>query len=235
MKILQPEFVETPLHAVPDRQIERVIIDRFEFQVERPADSYALLDDPVVLEAHERDEYMPYWADLWPAARMLAKAVAKEDWSQYPNSGDKLVALELGCGLGVPGLTALASGLHVIFSDYDLTALHFAAANARRNKLFDFKTLPLDWRLPPSDLRVPVILGADLTYETRNIDPLVKLIRKILLPGGICLLTDQDRTPAPLLREQLGYAGLKYETETVRAGEPGGYRLQGTLYRIRQK
>ena len=111
----QPAFVETPLHAVPDRQIERVIVDRFEFQVERPADSYALLDDPVVLEAHERDEYMPYWADLWPAARMLAKAVAKEDWSHCPRSGDKPVALELGCGLGVPGLTALARGLHCDF------------------------------------------------------------------------------------------------------------------------
>ena len=82
---------------------------------------------------------------------------------------------------------------------------------------------------------MPIILGADLTYETRNIDPIVKLIRQVLLPGGVCLLTDQDRTPAPLFREQLGYAGLKYETETVRAGEPGGHRLQGTLYRIRQR
>jgi len=231
----EPKFVETPLAAIPDRQIDRVIIDRFAFDIERPADSYALLDDPIVLEAHERDEYMPYWADLWPAARMLAKAVAKEDWSRYPKVGDKLEAIELGCGLGVPGLTALACGLKVIFTDYDLTAIRFAANNARRNKLFDFKTMPLDWRCPPADLKVPVILGADLTYETRNIDPLVKLIQQILLPGGICLLTDQDRTPAPLLREQLGYAGLHYDQEVVRAGEPGGYRLQGTLYRIQQR
>jgi len=231
----EPEFVETPLSAIPDRQVERVIIDRFQFDIERPADSYALLDDPIVLEAHERDEYMPYWADLWPAARMLAKAVAKEDWSQYPKTGDKLEAMELGCGLGVPGLTALACGLKVIFTDYDLTAVRFAANNARRNKLFDFKAQALDWRCPPADLKVPVILGADLTYETRNIDPLVKLIRQVLAPDGICLLTDQDRTPAPLLREQLGYAGLHYQQEVVRAGEPGGYRLQGTLYRIRQR
>jgi predicted nicotinamide N-methyase len=230
-----PEFVETPLAAIPDRQTDRVIIDRFTFDIERPADSYALLDDPVVLEAHERDEYMPYWADLWPAARMLAKAVAREDWSKYPKAGDKLEALELGCGLGVPGLTALACGLRVTFTDYDVTAVKFAAANARRNKLYDFKAIPLDWRFPPPELKVPVILGADLTYETRNIDPLVKLISKVLLPGGVCLLTDQDRTPAPLLREQLGYAGLRYDQELVRAGEPGGYRIRGSLYRIRQR
>jgi ETFB lysine methyltransferase len=234
-RMIEPAFVETPLAAIPDRQVERVIIDRFHFDIERPADSYSLLDDPVVLDAHERDEYMPYWADLWPAARMLAKAVAKEDWSKYPRAGDKLEALELGCGLGVPGLTALASGLHVTFTDYDLTAVRFAANNARRNKLYNFKTLPLDWRCAPAHLKVPVILGADLTYETRNIDPLVKLIRQVLLPGGVCLLTDQDRTPAPLLREALGYAGLKYDQETMRAGEPGGYRIRGTLYRIWQR
>jgi predicted nicotinamide N-methyase len=231
----QPEFVETPLAAIPDRQVERVLIDRFQFQIERPADSYALLDDPIVREAHDRDEYMPYWADLWPAARMLAKAVAREDWAQYPKADDKLDALELGCGLGVPGLTALACGLRVTFTDYDLTALRFAANNARRNKLFDFKAVPLDWRHPPADLKVPVILGADLTYETRNIDPLVKLIKQVLLPGGVCLLTDQDRTPAPLLREALGYTGLRYDQELMRAGEPGGFRVRGTLYRIRQR
>jgi len=234
-RMTEPAFVETPLAAIPDRQVERVIIERFHFDIERPADSYSLLDDPVVLDAHERDEYMPYWADLWPAARMLAKAVAKEDWSKYPKTGDKLEALELGCGLGVPGLTALACGLRVTFTDYDLTAVRFAANNARRNKLYEFKTLPLDWRCPPADLKMPVILGADLTYETRNIDPLVKLIRQILLPGGVCLLTDQDRTPAPLLREALGYAGLKYDQEMMRAGEPGGYRIRGTLYRIRAR
>jgi predicted nicotinamide N-methyase len=230
----EPVFVETPLAAIPDRQVEKVIIDRFTFNVERPADSYALLDDPVVREAHDRDEYMPYWADLWPAARMLSKAVAKEDWSKYPRTGDKVQALELGCGLGIPGLTALACGLQVTFTDYDLTALTFVAANARRNKLYDFKTMPLDWRCPPTDLKVPVILGADLTYEMRNIDPLVRLIRRVLLPGGVCMLTDQDRTPAPALREALGNAGLKYDQELARAGEPGGYRVQGTLYRIRQ-
>jgi hypothetical protein len=63
----------------------------------------------------------------------------------------------------------------------------------------------------------------------------VKLIRDLLAPGGVCLLTDQDRTPAPLLREALGYAGLRYDHQVMRAGEPGGYRIQGTLYRIRHR
>ena len=210
------------------------IIDRFQFDIERPADSYALLDDPVVLDAHERDEYMPYWADLWPAARMLAKAVAKEDWSQYPRTGDKLEALELGCGLGVPGLTALACGLRVTFSDYDLTAVRFAANNARRNKLFDFKSLPLDWRCPPADLKVPVILGADSDVRDAKHRPAGEVHPTSLAAGRNLPAHRPESDSCALLREAMGYAGLKYEQEVVRAGEPGGYRVQGTLYRIRR-
>lgn len=227
-----PQFVETPPSSVVERQIETVIIDRFRFQIERPADSYSLLDDPVVRAAHERDEYMPYWADIWPAGRMLAKAIAKEDWSKYKTGDAKVQAVELGCGLGIPGLTALACGLHVTFTDYDVTALHFVSANARRNKLYDFTTMPLDWRVPPSEMKFPVILAADVTYEERNIAPLVSLIRQVLLPGGVCLMTDQDRTPAPILRQTLVSAGLRYTQSAMKAGEPGGYRVSGSLYRV---
>lgn len=228
----EPVFVDTPAAAMGELHTELVIVDRFKFQIKKPVDSYDMLDAHSVREANKRDEYMPYWADIWPVGRMLAKAVAKQNWTAFPKVNDKVEALELGCGLGIPGLTALARGLRVTFSDYDLAALRFTADNARANKLFDFRTLPLDWRFPPAGMQFPVILGADLTYELRNIDPLVCLIKKMLLPGGLCLLTDQDRTPAPVLREKLGEHGLRYRSEKVRAGEPGGFRMQGTLYRI---
>ena len=39
MSAATPEFVETPLASIPDRQVETVIIDRFRFEVERPADA----------------------------------------------------------------------------------------------------------------------------------------------------------------------------------------------------
>ncbi|HJT76775.1 MAG TPA: hypothetical protein VJ739_06195, partial [Gemmataceae bacterium] len=86
---------------------------------------------------------------------------------------------------------------------------------------------------PPEALRVPVILASDLLYEMRNVEPLVELIKKVLLPDGVCLLTDQDRVPSSVLREKLQEEGLSFTTQTLRAGEPGGRRLKGTLYRIR--
>ncbi|MEZ6143695.1 MAG: methyltransferase domain-containing protein [Zavarzinella sp.] len=228
----EPQIVETPAAAISEHTTEIVIIDRFRFHITRPADSYELLDDPLVRAAHEVDDYMPYWADLWPASRMLAKSVAKEDWSRFPHKENKLHALELGCGLGIPGLTALACGLHVTFTDYDLAPLKFVEQNARKNKLFDFQTKPLDWRFPWPDQQFSVILGADLTYEMRNIEPLVGLLKVMLAPGGIALFTDQDRTPAGFFRETLVRNGFRYEQSVVKAGEPGGIRLQGSLYRI---
>jgi len=53
-----------------------------------------------------------------------------------------------------------------------------------------------------------------------------------LLPGGVCLLTDQDRAPSYTLREALPEAGLTFTTQGLKAGEPGGRRVRGTLYRI---
>jgi predicted nicotinamide N-methyase len=123
-------------------------------------------------------------------------------------------------------------GLRVTFSDYDATALRFAADNARANGFHAFDTLQMDWRYPPDDVRFPLILASDLIYEMRNVAPLVALIQKMLEPGGVCLLTDQDRVPSHVLRDTLTAEGLPFTTKIMRAGEPGGRRLKGTLYRI---
>ena len=204
---------------------EKVIIEDRSYTIAHP-ESDRLLDHPAVREAKEKDEYMPYWADLWPGARMLAKAILHETWTPGTE------ALEIGCGLGLPGIVALSMGLNVIFSDYDACALRFAGDNARLNGHVTFQTRQLDWRSPPDDLRVSVLLASDLVYELRNVEPLVAFIKKVLLPGGLCLLTDQDRIPAHVLKEILQREALSYTTRMMRAGEPGGRRMKGTLYRI---
>src|SRR5207244_13232910 len=107
-----------------------------------------------------------------------------------------LLCAGVGCCLTLPGVAALAMCLRVTFSDCDATALLFAANIARLNGYSHFVTLQLDWRFPPKGLRVPVVLASDLIYELRNVAPLVALVRKLLLPDGVCLLTDQDRVPS---------------------------------------
>ena len=216
----------TPREALGPLVREHVIIDERTFTIVRPGESDRLLDHPFVQSAFTADEYMPYWADLWPAARMLAKALLREKWPPG------LHALEVGCGLGLPGVAALAAGMRVTFSDYDATALEFAADNARLNGFDDFELLQLDWRYPPADLKVPLVLGSDLIYELRNVAPLVALLKQVLAPGGTALLTDQDRVPSHVLRDTLTAEGLPFTTQVLRAGEPGGRRVKGTLYRV---
>ena len=73
----------------------------------RPTDPDRMLDDPAVRDWNRRDDYMPYWAYLWPAAYLLAEAVAREPWPVDPEGGP-IEALEIGCGLGLAGLAGLA-------------------------------------------------------------------------------------------------------------------------------
>lgn len=231
-----PHFVTSPHEIIASTRREKVTLGNREFWIEVPERADDLFSHPTIQQAHQEDEYMPYWPQIWPVARMLGKALLKEDWSKYPKKGDKLEALELGCGLGVPGIAALSCGLRVTFSDYDLAAIEFATRNARLNRLFDFKMLPLDWRFPPDDLTFPIILGADITYEERSVEPILKLLKKMLTDDGTCFLTDQNRGPASILRQMLGDFGFRYSQEMVRATEPGGeVRVKGTLYRIQKK
>ena len=199
---------------------EKIFVEDRTFLIGRPSESDKPIDDETP------DAYTPYWADLWPAARMLANVILHESWTPGTE------ALELGCGLGLPGIVGLSRGLKVTFSDVDECALRFAAANARLNGFSDVQTLMLDWRYPPADLRFPIILGADLIYEACHAELLASVIQRLLAPGGMCWLTDLERLPARLLHQALQEGGLQFEMQMVRAGEPGGRRFKGTLYRI---
>jgi len=228
-----PFFASLPRSAIVGVARELVILEGQTFLMDVPRDSDKLLDHPDVEKFNQQDEYMPYWADIWPSARMLGKAILREDWTRYAAiDGTLPEALEIGCGLGLPGIVALKMGLRVTFSDYDILAMEYAAANAKINGFRNYRTLPVDWRSPPDDLKVGVVLASDVIYEARNIDPLLNCLRRVLLPGGFCLMADQDRNPSALLKERLTAEGFAFTTETTRAGEPGGPRVKGTIYRI---
>ena len=64
-----------------------------------PRDGEALLSE----EAFEQEEFLPYWAELWPSALALARVVARR-----PLTGRRTI--ELGCGLGLPAIAAAAAG-----------------------------------------------------------------------------------------------------------------------------
>jgi predicted nicotinamide N-methyase len=102
--------------------------------------------------------------------------------------------LELGCGSGLAGLAALVAGWQVTFSDYVPQAVELALENAARNGLAGARGLVFDWRSPPGE-RFPFIIGADVTYDRVNIDPLLTTLAAMLAPGGEAWLGDAGRGP----------------------------------------
>ena len=92
----------------------------------RPSDPDRLLEAPEVHAWNRQDDYMPYWAYLWPGAYFLGEALAREE----VRPGEP--ALEIGCGLGLAGLLAVARGWHVTFTDYDESGAGVRASQPRR-------------------------------------------------------------------------------------------------------
>src|ERR671928_735358 len=93
-----------------------------ELAVLRPRDADALLDE----HAFEDDEFLPYWAELWPSGVALARAI-----SGRALKGARVV--ELGCGLGLPSLAAARAGGRVLATDWSPTAIELLRDNADRN------------------------------------------------------------------------------------------------------
>src|SRR3954453_12854046 len=100
--------------SAPTDLIEEVVcLDGRDIVLLRPREADALLDESA-FEA--RDEFIPYWADLWPSAELLARTLAGRALH-----GARV--LELGCGLGLPSLAASLAGGRVMSTDWAPEAL----------------------------------------------------------------------------------------------------------------
>jgi predicted nicotinamide N-methyase len=198
-----------------------------EIRILRPGDPDRLLDDPGVIDRNRREDFMPYWAYLWPGSFLLGEALAAEGVPP----GTK--ALEIGCGLGLAGLVGVSLGLQVHFTDYDLAPLRFIEASARANG-FDPSSYSiglLDWRELPDDT-FPLILGADVTYERRLVPLVAGVLARMLDPEGLALITDPNRSASEGLSDALRGAGLATEAVAAEAESAELGRVQGTIHRV---
>ena len=139
--------------------------------------------DDLLSEADfERDERLPYWADIWPSSTALASIVAGLD-------GRGKRCIELGCGLGLVTIGAMRAGYDVLATDYYDDALLFARRNARAATGREPATRMVDWRAFPSDLgRFDLVLASDVLYERQYADLVAQAIVASLKPGGIALI-----------------------------------------------
>lgn len=172
------------------------------YRITHPAAADALIDE----EEFARDEWLPYWADLWPSAVALARSLSRPSARHVPEerlAGRRVV--ELGCGVGLPSAVALARGARVTATDHYAAALDFAHYNALANLGYGPCTRLLDWHAPRTEGIgcFDLVLAADVLYEERNVPALAALIPTLLAPGGEVLIADPRRKNAPSFLETM--------------------------------
>ncbi len=223
MKTTPP--VESPYDG-PSRRDRIKIAGRF-IDLVRPGDPDRLLDHPEVAAWNQADDYMPYWAYLWPGAFLLGEAVAAGSWPADTS------ALEIGCGLGLPGLVAVAIGLEVRFTDHDRTPLGFIERSAAANG-FDpsrYSTDRLDWRSPPAG-QYSLILGADVTYEERLVPLVAGVLAAMLAVDGQALISDPNRRATEGFGRALAARGLASEARAAETEADELGPVRGTIHRV---
>lgn len=160
-----------------------------------PADHDRLLDEA----ESDPEQQLPYWAEIWPSGLALADLVLTT-----PQELTGQQVLELGCGLGITAAAVLAAGGDLLATDYSPLSLSLCRYNCGRNAGREPRTLELNWRAPADDLFAaadavrgyPYVLAADVLYETRDVDPLLALVPRLLAPGGVFWLAEPGRATA---------------------------------------
>jgi predicted nicotinamide N-methyase len=197
--------------------VEEVIpLDGRALRLLRPRDAEALLDE----HAFEHEEFLPYWAELWPSSLALAHAIGGRALRGART-------LELGCGLGLASIAASLAGGRVLATDWSPAAVAMTETNAERNGAL-LETLVCSWTAPQPLLdRAPwdLIIGSDLLYEQRNVDVLLDLLPRL---GDDVLLADPGRKPAERF---LRAAETAWEIESRAARE----MPNGAVHRLRRR
>lgn len=206
-------------------RIEEISVAGRTLRLYVPTDPDSLLDAPATVARFAREEYMPYWAMLWPGAILLAEFIA----TRPPQAGR---ALDLGCGLGLTAIAAAAAGWKVVASDYDSAALAFVRASAALNRVHLADVRHLDWRRPPPGDRFDWLFGADLLYEKRLLEEIPLAVRTLLRPEGCAWLADPGRSVAAAFPECARAAGLTVGTIAVQASGPDGRPISGTAFEL---
>jgi predicted nicotinamide N-methyase len=167
--------------------------------------------DRVALLAGDDPPEPPYWAHLWSGAHVLAEAVPR----------GRATAIELGCGLGLPGLVAARRGARVTFVDRVAAPLAFVRASAAASGLAAIDLVAADVTGGAVTARFDLVLAAELLYDRTLFAPIAEAIRARLAPGGIALLADAGRIDTRQFYTELERVALRFDVVEHRVREEG--------------
>lgn len=155
------------------------------------------------------EDKVPCWADIWPAAYAMTYYL----WDELPLSPGETV-LELGAGMGLPGIACAAKGCRVTLSDFNPIAVELAGENARRNGL-EIEMLQEDWRNFSCDQRFDLLLASDVLYDPKLNTYLGDIFAQNLKAGGRILVSHaQRRVTSDFLEEWVTGRPFQHEVLT---------------------
>lgn len=195
--------------------------------------SFALLkprspDELISEEDFNRDERLPYWADVWPSALCLGERIANSH-----GHGKRL--LELGCGVGYVCAVAAHCGFDVLATDYYAEALEFTEVNRARNGLPPIATRLIDWRNLPADLgSFDVVAAADVLYEKAYPALIAATIDQTLSADGLALVADPGRRGGGPFQDECRNRRLSIERVLHAPFDNGTVTHTVDLYEIRR-
>lgn len=178
-------------------------------KITRPSDIDLLLDNA----ASDPEQNLPYWAEIWPSGLAIADLLGLK-----PELVSGQRVFELGSGIGTTAVSALQAGAELIVSDYSPESLTLCRFNTQRNAAKQPETLQLNWRSPSVEAReaigsgFPVVLAADVLYESRDIEPLLGFFEQIVAPEGLLILAEPGRDVARRFLEAAKSAGWTGES-----------------------
>jgi len=168
-------------------------------------------DDP------EPDGRIYFWWGLTAAALALAREL--ESRADLENRR----VVELGCGLGLPGVVAGLLGARVTFTDAKAEALAYARQNAAANDLPRARTTfsVLDWVAPATREQFDFVLGTEILYDYNMHRAQLQLFDRLLAPGGTLVLADRRRRVVERFFGRLRDAGFRGTTTDHTLALPG--------------
>jgi predicted nicotinamide N-methyase len=163
----------------------------------------------------------PFGLMLWASAVGLAERLVEE-----PALVTGKRVLELGAGVGLPGLVAASLGAaEVSQTDYQDDALNLLRHNAAANSIDNITIRQGDWRdFFTNGLPYDLVIASDVLYERTLHAPLAALLPELIAPDGAILLSDPLRPQAmEFLEKQIEADGawhVTYEGRRVRVPGP---------------
>jgi predicted nicotinamide N-methyase len=186
-------------------------------------------DDLIDEHAFAEDDRLPYWADIWPSARILAERIAGE------TVNDRRY-LELGCGSGLVSVAAAIAGFDITATDYYEEALRFTALNVLVNTGVLIDTRIADWRRFPHDIgRFDLVVASDVLYEPAHAALIAAVLDRTLTGRGTAMIADPGRLAAPQFVEECKERGMPAAILDRLPFEEGTIRQTIDLYEVRRR